>query len=128
MGAWDATPWGNDKAVEWFEGFFEATGTDKLVEKALSQSVDPSNHEQVRAAISVFLFLGKPEVWPIGSWESTLAKAVDRLREMLRVPIVQTSSDLAWAIEKELSILQARREGKPRMKEDAGDWWTKLGE
>lgn len=126
MGAWDATPWGNDKAVEWFEGFFRETRAHEFVDETLSQPVNGSNHEQVRAAASLLLFLGRAYTWPIGAWSITLAKASERLREMLLLPIVQTSPDLVSAIKAEIVILETRLARSADFSEDGKRWWQEL--
>jgi hypothetical protein len=111
MGAWNLTPWGNDKAVEWFNDFFKATQAHSFVEKVLYEmEVTGSNHEQVRAAISVILFLGRPEIWPIDSWHATVEMAIKRLDEIMQLPLIKNDPDFIEKIQEEKIVLKTRLE------------------
>ena len=63
MGAWDKLPWDNDGAADWFGELFDKTKLHQRIESPLKPNVADS-HEEIRAAASMVLFLGRPYIWP----------------------------------------------------------------
>jgi len=107
MGAWDELPWENDGAADWFGGLFDKTKLAELVEDTLKLDAEDS-YEEVRAAASVLLFLGRLYIWPIGDLDRHLTLAADRLEEVSRVEVVAESPELVEAIRAEIQELRSR--------------------
>jgi hypothetical protein len=109
MGCWDLIePWGNDAAADFFGVLFEESRFREKVMKALEEPADWDNHEKVRAAASILLFVGRVYVWPIGTWKADIRLAIERLTEVLEVDIVKEDAELADAIRSERDILKWR--------------------
>jgi len=83
MGAWEAEPWGNDDAADWFSDAFEGIDIDIKVDKALEYFYD--NYDEVRAAAFLLDVLGEPYVWPgdLERYEGHVQKALKILRAMI---------------------------------------------
>jgi hypothetical protein len=77
MGAWGKLPWDNDGAADWFGELFEKTKLAEGVEDTLGPDVD--SHEEIGAAASVLLFLGRVSIWPVHDLDRHLTLAADRL-------------------------------------------------
>jgi hypothetical protein len=126
MGAWDIQPWDNDKAADWYADVFERTKLAREVEDALNQNPDDS-HEQIRAAASLLLFLGRPYIWPIYDLNRHLALAADRLEQVARVDVIAEAPELVDQIRAEIDELRSRiREtgaAPPRSKPAERKWW-----
>ena len=108
MGAWDTSPWGNDAAADWFGDLFESTGLRDVVERTLREDT-AENHEEIRAAASVLLFLGRIHVWPIRHLDSDLRLAVEKLEEVSRLDLYADPAFRA-EIAREISGLRGRLE------------------
>ena len=76
-------PWDNDGAADWFAVLFEKTKLARQVEGTLRLPVEDS-HEEIRAAASVLLFLGRNYIWPVNDLDRHLTLAADRLEEVTR--------------------------------------------
>jgi Domain of unknown function (DUF4259) len=107
MGAWGKLPWDNDGAADWFDGLFEKTKLAKQVEDTLKLDVADS-HEEIRAAASVLLFLGRDYIWPVHDLDRHLALAVDRLEQVSRVAEIAESPELVEEIHAEAQELRGR--------------------
>ena len=68
----------NDAAADWFADLFEKTKLAHYVENTLKSDVENS-HDEIRAAASVLLFLGRDYVWPVQDLDRDLALAADQL-------------------------------------------------
>ena len=107
MGAWGKLPWDNDGAADWFGDLFDKTKLAKEVEATLKLDAEES-HEEIRAAASVLLFLGRVYVWPIDDLDRHLALAADRLEEVSRVDVIAESPELVEEIRAEIQELLSR--------------------
>jgi hypothetical protein len=107
MGAWDILPWDNDKAADWFGDLFDHTKLAKHLEDTLKLNPDDS-HEQIRAAASVLLFLGRPYIWPIHDLDRHLALAAERLEQVARVDVIAESPEFVEQIRIEVEELRSR--------------------
>lgn len=107
MGAWDKLPWDNDGAADWFQDLFDKTKLANIVEDTLRGDVT-SSHEEIRAAASVLLFLGRVYIWPVNELDRHLALAVDRLEEISRLDEIAESPELVEEIRAEIEELRSR--------------------
>jgi len=126
MGAWDILPWDNDQAVEWFDDLFDHTKLAEHVEDALK--LDPEDsHEQIRAAASVLLFLGRPYIWPIHDLDRHLTLAAERLEQVARVDVIAESPEFVEQIRIEVEELRSRIKKSdsqaPPPKRPEKKWW-----
>ena len=107
MGAWGKLPWDNDGAADWFDGLFEKTKLAEHVENALKLDVEDS-HEEIRAAASVLLFLGRNYVWPVHGLDRHLALAADRLEQISHLDVIAEAPELVEEIQSEIQELRSR--------------------
>jgi hypothetical protein len=107
MGAWDILPWDNDGAADWFGDLFERTKLAKHVEDAL-QLKPENSYEEIRAAASILIFLGRPYIWPIYDLDRHLTLAADRLEQVARVDEIAESSEFVEQIQAEIEELRSR--------------------
>lgn len=107
MGVWGNLPWDNDAAADWFGGLFETTKLAKRVEDTLKLNVEDS-HEEIRAAASVLLFLGRVYIWPVHDLDRHLTLAADRLEEISHIGVVAESPELVEEIGVEIQELRSR--------------------
>ena len=125
MGAWGKLPWDNDSAADWFGDLFEMTKLAEHVEETLKSDVEDS-HEEIRAAASVLLFLGRVYIWPVHDLDRHLALAADRLEEVSRVDVVAESPELVEEILTEIHELRSRIKtsgASPPQPPAAKEWW-----
>jgi hypothetical protein len=107
VGAWGKLPWDNDGAADWFQTLFDRTKLANLVENTLKGDL-ANSHEEIRAAASVLLFLGRVYIWPVNDLNRHLALAVDRLEEISRLDVIAESPELAEEIRAEIEELRSR--------------------
>lgn len=107
MGAWGKLPWDNDSAADWYGDLFEMTKLAEHVEDTLKLNVEDS-YEEIRAAASVLLFLGRVYIWPVHDLDRHLALAADRLEEVSRVDVVAETPELVEEIHAEIQELRSR--------------------
>jgi hypothetical protein len=124
MGAWDKFPWDNDGAADWFANLFEKTKLAKHVEDTLNRQVEDS-HEEIRAASSVVLFLGRDYIWPVHDLDRHLRLAADRLEAVNQLDAIKESPELVEEIRVEIQELRSRiktvdnSQPPPRLRR----WW-----
>jgi hypothetical protein len=107
MGAWGKLPWDNDGAADWFGDLFDKTKLAKQVEDTLKLDAEDS-HEEIRAAASVLLFLGRVYVWPVHDLDRHLSLAADRLEEVSRLDVIAESPEIVEEIRGEIQELRSR--------------------
>jgi hypothetical protein len=107
MGAWGKLPWENDGAADWFGALFDKTKLAKQVEDTLKLDVENS-HEEIRAAASVLIFLGRHYIWPVQDLERHLTLAADRLDEVSRLDVITEAPEFVEEIRAEVQELRSR--------------------
>jgi len=126
MGVWGKLPWDNDAAADWFGDLFDKTRLAKEVEDTLNLHVG-TYHDEIRAAASLLIFLGRVYIWPIRDLERHLKLAADRLEEVIRVDIIAESPMLVEEIRSEIQELRSRIIKKPGTPEPSPPspkkWW-----
>ena len=125
MGTWDKLPWDNDAAADWFAELFEKTKLAQHVENTLKLEVAAA-HDEIRAAASVLLFLGRNYVWPVYDLDRHLALAADRLEQVSRIPEIAESPELVEEIHAEVQELRGRIKTSPAaqpISPQTRKWW-----
>lgn len=124
MGAWGKLPWDNDGAADWFGALFEKTKLAKQIEDTLRLDVQDS-HEEIRAAASVLLFLGRNYIWPVNDLDRHLTLAADRLEEVSRVSVIAELPEFVDEIRAEIQELRGRIKspGSSQSSTPAKKWW-----
>ena len=124
MGAWGKLPWDNDGAADWFGELFEKTKLAGHVEETLKRNVDDS-HEEIRAAASVLLFLGRDYIWPVEALDRHLRLAADRLEEVGRVAVIAESPEFTDELRAEIQELRSRVKtpGASQSSPPPRTWW-----
>jgi hypothetical protein len=107
MGGWGELPWDNDGAADWFGDLFDKTKLAAEVERTLKLDVEDC-YEEIRAAASVLVFLGRVYVWPVHDLDRHLTLAADRLEEICRVDEIAESPELIEEIRAEIEELRSR--------------------
>lgn len=112
MGAWDLSPWDNDKAADWFGGLFEELPLAAKVEATLN--LDASlHHEEIRAAAALLIMLGRTYVWPVDELDRHLKLAIERMAELRPIYEELGGDDLVSALDSEIAVLKARLANDP---------------
>jgi hypothetical protein len=126
MGTWDAAPWDNDAAADWFGDLFDQTGVAMRVEETLL--LDPQEaHEEIRAAAAMLLFLGRTYVWPIDDLDRHLKLAIKRLEEIEKLGVYEEAPEIVERVRREAELLRSRlRDGKLVDDEAARQWWLRM--
>jgi hypothetical protein len=125
MGAWGKLPWDNDGAVDWFDGLFQKTKLAEHVENALNLDVEDS-HEEIRAAASVLVLLGRNYVWPVHDLDRHLALAADRLEQISHLDVIAEAPELVEEIQSEIQELRSRIKapgGSQPLTTSSKKWW-----
>jgi hypothetical protein len=126
MGAWDTLPWDNDKAADWYDELFDHTQLARKVEDTLK--LDPEDsHEEIRAAASILLFLGRPYIWPIHDLNRHLQLAAESLEQVACVQVIAEAPEFVEQIRIEITELRNRiteppsQVAHPQLQEKK--WW-----
>ncbi|MEO0459364.1 MAG: hypothetical protein AAF219_00885 [Myxococcota bacterium] len=112
MGMWGLDPWDNDAAADWFGDLMDTTQLRRHWLSAIEGDAE-DDPERVRAAVWLFLQLGRVYVWPIDHLESDLElaiRAAERLKsneELLEV------DGIGSKFEREYRELVAQRRPEP---------------
>ena len=127
MGAWGKLPWDNDGAADWFGDLFDKTKLAKQVEETLKLDAEDC-HEEIRAAASVVLFLGRVYIWPVHDLDRHLALAANRLEEVSRVDVIAESPEFVEEIRTEIQELRSRikKPGTSQLRPAQSKTWWQL--
>jgi hypothetical protein len=85
MGTWADAPWDNDSAADWFGDLFAETQLAERVAETLRLDVH-EHHQEIRAAASLLIFLGRTHVWPVKHLHDHLQLATSKLEQMATMP------------------------------------------
>lgn len=84
---WDAKPWDNDTAADWFGKLMDDTALPEKVRNTLqlanAEEPDEENTPVLRAAAYVLLRFGFVYVWPINNLQDDLKRAIRALELVL---------------------------------------------
>jgi hypothetical protein len=125
VGAWGKLPWENDGAADWFGDLFDKTKLARQVEDTLQLGAEDS-HEEIRAAASILLFLGRDYIWPLRDLERHLSLAADRLEQVNRLDVIAESPELVEEIRVEIQELRSRIKASdtaPPSLPPSKKWW-----
>ena len=123
MGRWGTKPWEGDRAGEWFAVMMEKTRLSKYVEKTLNQPIDedfPEMNDQIRAATTILVLLGVPEVWPFEDRERLLKLAISRLEELIAKGHAGSATK---QIRAEIAVLKSRLNYRAMKRPERVKWW-----
>lgn len=126
---WAFNPWDNDSAADWYDEFMDDTKLRSAWLKGINKDAT-EEFEEVRAAISIYLMLGRVYVWPIDHLDDDLALCIAQSEKILNLPQVQESGELVEQIRAELKALESRK--KPNVEceldqqheIDNKPWWA----
>ena len=107
MGVWGKLPWDNDGAADWFGELFDRTKLARQVEDTLKLNVEDS-HEEIRAAASVLLFMGRVDIWPVQDLDRHLTLAADQLEKISGLDTIAESPEIVDEIKAEIQELRSR--------------------
>ena len=123
MGMWDFKPWDNDGAADWFGDFMDNTEFRKHWIEGINQNPidDP---DEVRAAASLFVMLGRVYVWPIDQYDDDLELAIRQLKKTMESEKYKELPELIELILSEVHELESRQE-KTESEPGASSkpWW-----
>ncbi len=123
MGSWDYMPWDNDTAADWFGDLMEDSPFVAKVVETLNQNVEECRDE-IRAAASILVMLGRVYIWPIEDYDKHLQLAISKLQELLDKTELGKDDTFRWQIENEIKVLDARMNKKELNDDkDFDDWW-----
>ena len=108
MGAWGIAPWDNDTGADWFGDMFDDTKLAEHVRKTLRDRSVEDDFDEIRAAASVMLMLGRTYVWPIETIDQDLTLAASKLEALLGVPELQENEEIIDATKEEIQELCSR--------------------
>lgn len=133
MGTWGINPWDSDKAADWYSEVMESCRIrEKWLEGMRSNLEDDA--EVVRAAVGLFLMLGRVYVWPIKQYDKDLELAISKCEALLKVDELEEVPEFIEQIRLELQELQSRREPQepaataPERGLATRRWWKFWGE
>jgi hypothetical protein len=106
MGTRDDKPWDNDTAADWFGDLFDAIKLREKVRQTLELDVE-DHHEEIRAAASLLMFLGRTYVWPIDHIDDDLQLAITKLEAMASMPDAEDLVPVE-AVTAEVALLRSR--------------------
>jgi hypothetical protein len=79
VGTWGTQPWENDEAADWFGSLWVGTDVVERVDRGL----EATSGQVALAAVWLCVQLCRVYVWPIDSYEDTLARAVRAVDRLL---------------------------------------------
>ena len=123
MGRWGSKPWEGDRAGEWFHTMMNETHLADFVEKTLHQLVDedfPEVNDEIRAAATMLILLGIPEVWPFEHLKQDLELAIARLEQLLTT---NNDGGAKKQIRAEIAVLKSRLDYKAMEHPERVKWW-----
>lgn len=132
MGYWGKAPWDNDCAADWFADVFSKTRLHEEIAACLARRVDESNRDEMRAAIMMFISLGRNYVYDSKTYDEHLDLALLKARELLKHWIEggwDNDQHIGENISHEIKILEMRKHKKAEHQEppaeDLVHYWKK---
>jgi len=108
MGMWDIKPWDNDEAADWYTDVMETCQIRKKWLEGIKADLT-DEFDTVRAAIGLFIMLGRVYIWPIETYDKDLELAISKCESLQKVDEYQESPELLEQIGFELEELKSRR-------------------
>lgn len=107
MGSWGVLPWDNDAAADWFSETMQESKLALIIERTLNLNVE-ENADEIRAAASMLVLLGRTYVWPVKKLESNLNLAIKKLTEISQVYDFENEEEYSNEVKSEIEILKSR--------------------
>lgn len=110
MGMWGYEAWDNDGAADWFCNLMDNTDFRKHWLPAISHT-DEDAFEEIRAAIWVFVQLGRTYIWPIDHIDDDLELAIKACDLVLNnEDLIDEVPDYLEKVKQDRETLIARRQ------------------
>ena len=126
MGTWATAPWDNDSGADWFGDMFDNTKLADYVRRTLKDRDPQNDYDEIRAAASMVVMLGRVYVWPIDELHKDLSLAAEKLEVLLKVPELNESADIIASIQEEIQELRSRMKdskSQPTQANTDRKWW-----
>jgi len=123
MGMWNFKPWENDSAADWYGDFVDSTDIRKHWLEGIN--LDPiDDADEVRAAASIFIMLGRVYIWPIDHLDNDLELAIKQLEGTLESEENKEVPELLEMIHSEIDELKSRLQTKEtKSNTESKPWW-----
>lgn len=109
MGTWDNKPYDNDAAADWFAGIMDSTKLRDAWAQQLTGLDIQDEPEIARAAVWLFIQLGRVYVWPIENYKADLDLAIATAEKLKESDQLLEMDGMAETLEQELRELLARK-------------------
>lgn len=133
MGMWDLNPWDSDEAADWYSDLMESCRIREKWLEGIESDLD-DQADVVRAAVGLFIMLGRVYIWPIRQYDQDLELAISKCESLLKVDEYAEIPELVEQIRLELQELQSRKKPEeadpaaPQRTSARRKWWKFWGE
>jgi len=126
MGMWDFKLWDNDSAADWFGDLMDTCKVRDEWLKGINEDIE-DDPEVVRAAIALFIMLGRVYIWPIDNYDEDLELAILKAEELQKNDLMAEAEELIEAIKIETEELKSRKKKTPDSSKGSSKpnkpWW-----
>ena len=123
---WDFKPWDNDSAADWFGDLMDTCKVRNEWLKGMNADIE-DEPEVVRAAVALFVMLGRVYIWPIRNYDEDLELAISKLEELAKNDLMSEVDELIEEIKLETEELKSRRKKSPNSPQETSKpnkpWW-----
>ena len=110
MGMWDEEAWDNDSAADWFADLMDETKLRESWLKAIEDDAE-DEYEKIRAAVWLFVQLGRVYIWPIDDYDKDLELAISKGESVVAMEgLAEEVPDYVSKLKAEIEELKGRRE------------------
>lgn len=109
MGTWDNKPYDNDGAADWFASLMDKSQLREHWLRSLETCNLDDRPEIARAAVWLFIQLGRIYVWPIENYQADLQLAITTAEKLKECDQLLEMSGMEEILEQELQELLARK-------------------
>ena len=116
MTYWGDSPWDNDCAADWCTDVFGKTKLHEEIGACLEQELTEESRDEIRAAIMMFILLGRVYVYDTETYSRHATLALKQARELLKHWLEggwDNDSEIGESISHEIKILERRMKSTP---------------